>query len=310
MANQFAATQGTINIDSHVDLLNKAIDVVWMRRNEFMGVLGRFFDKQTKQSGLTHIISSVGSTLPLPVENDDQEALPYFSPAPGFDKTFVLVRYRSGIRVTRTMLKADRFSRVAQMATGQLKSGFRKDEYLRAALFNNAFTGDDSADSKDMCDDSRPQENPEAGTWDNKGTGALSGANLHALRLLARQMTDDQGDPDPVMPKTLLIPEDLEQTANELIGATLKPATALNDPNVLLPGIEVVVSPYLSSATQYFLIGDREGEDKGLHEIVLEDWVIRDNTPANADIVLDKMVAATKTIGQTVTRNVMGSTGS
>src|SRR6056297_3107623 len=111
MAYYFSAS-GTLDRTSAVDLLNKAIDVVWMQRNELAGVeLGQFFDRDTKDSGLTHVISSVTSQLPLPVENEDTEALPYFTPAPGFDKTITLINYRSGIRVTDTMMKADRFDR-------------------------------------------------------------------------------------------------------------------------------------------------------------------------------------------------------
>uniref|UniRef100_A0A6M3IG07 Putative capsid protein n=1 Tax=viral metagenome TaxID=1070528 RepID=A0A6M3IG07_9ZZZZ len=299
---------------TYPDLLNKAIDVVWMRRDEVAGnVLGQFFDTQSKSEGLTHVISSVSSVLPLPIENEDTEALPYHASAPGFDKTFTVVNYRSGIRVTRTMIEADRFSKINQMISGQIKSAMRKDEYMRAAILNNAFTGDDGADAKDLCDDAHPQERTDMTsntTWDNKSTGALTLANLHALRLLTRKMTNEAGDPDPVMSNTLLVPEDLEQKANELVGATAKPEGALNDPNVLIRGLKIVVSPYLSSATQYYIFGDRQGENKGLHEIVLSDWSIMDNTPSNADIVIDKRIRGVKTFGFTVSRNIFGSTGS
>jgi hypothetical protein len=309
MANYFSAN-GTIDRTAAPDLLNKAIDVVWMQRNVTNGImLGKYFDTESKDSGLTHIISSVTSQLPLPQENEDTEALPYFTPAPGFDKTFTLINYRSGIRVTDTMVKADRFSKIMGMISGQINSAARLDEYIRAGILNNAFTGDDGADSKDLCDDDHPNENNETGTWDNKGTGALSGPNLHALRLLARNMTDPQGDPDWAMPTDLLVPNELEQTALELTKSDGKPATALNDPNVLINGLGVTVSPYLSSAVQHYLFCDRTGEEKGLIEVVLSDWNLKDNKPANADIVIDRRIKAIKTFGFTVSKNIMGSTG-
>lgn len=310
MANYFSSN-GTVDRTAAPDLLNKAIDTMVLQRNEVSGaVLGQFFDVETKDSGLSHIVSSVTSQLALPQENQDTEALPYLTPAPGYDKTITLVNYRSGIRVTDTMLRADRFSKVMGMVSGQMKSALRLDEYMRASILNNAFTGDDGADGKDLCDDAHPHENPEAGTWDNKGTGALSGPNLHALRLLARKMTDPQGDPDWCMPKALVIPEDLEQTALELTRSTGKPATALNDPNVLIDGLQVVVSPYLSSATQYYLFADRTGPEKGLMEIQLLDWRVADNNPANASIVLDKELKAIKAFSFSVSKNIYGSTGS
>ena len=310
MANQ-VSNVGMLDTNALVKLLNKSIDLVFMRRDEVAGnVTAPFFDKVTKDSGLTHVMSSAGSSLPLPVENEDTEALPYVAPVTGFDKTFVLVNYRSGIRVTSTILKADRFSRVMQMTTGQLKSGLRKDEYMRVAILDNSFSGTAGADAKALCADSHPHENPDAGTWDNLGTGALTGPNLHALRLLARKMTNDQGYPDPVLPMTLLVPPEQERTALELTGEGMgKPETSLNEANVLLPKFTVTVSPYLSSTTAYWLIGDRQGYDRGLTEVVLEDWNIKDNSPANADIVLDKRIKAIKAFGFTTSKNCYGSPG-
>jgi hypothetical protein len=309
MPNQFSAF-GHIGVDSYPDLLNKAIDTVWVQANQEVLKLAPFFDVETKDSGMTHVISSVTSQLPLPVENNDTEALPYFTPAPGFDKTFVLLPYRSGIRVTSTMLKADRFDKVMQMTTGQLKSARRLDEKLRAAIFNNSFASGTGSDAQYLCADSHPHENPDAGTWDNKGTGALTGANLQALRLLMRKMTDCQNDPEPVTPVTLLIPEDLEQAALELIRSPQRAEDALNAVTVLLSGLKVVVSEELSSAVAYWLIGDKQGYERGLCEVVLEDWNIKDNSPANADIVVDKRIKAIKAFGFTTSKNVFGSTGS
>ena len=309
MPNYFSSA-GVIDRSTYPDLLNKAIDVVWTARNQIAGnVLGQFFDTDTKDSGLSHVISYVTSHLPLPVENEDTDALPNFTPAPGYDKTITLINYRSGIRVTDTMVRADRFDKIMAMTKGQIVSAARLDEYLRAAIFNNAFTGTAGADSLSLANDSHPCENTEAGTWDNSGTGALSGPNLQALRLLMRKAVDAQGDPDWVNPMTLLVPEDLEQKADELTGASDKPEGMLNDPNVLIPSLKVVVSPYLSSALYYYLIGDKQGYEKGLHEVVLEDWNLKENTPQNADIVLDKRIKAIKAFDFTVSRNVYASTG-
>jgi hypothetical protein len=72
------------------------------------------------------------------------------------------------------------------------------------------------------------------------------------------------------------------------------------------------VSPYLglSSSTQYFCMGNRESYDKGLHQITLIPWNIKNNNPANADIVVDKRIKAVHAIGFTVSKNIFGSTGS
>jgi len=312
MANQDSQAQGIIDINSDQALLNKAIDTVWDRRNEFVGNLAKYFDVESKDSGLSHIITSVGSALPLPQINADTEALPYFAPATGFSKTFTLLQYRSGIRATETMMKADRFDKVAFMMTGQIKSAMQKDEYLRAAIYNGAFTGDGGADDKDLCDDDHPQENPDRGTWDNKGTGALTGANLQALRLLGDNMTNERGDPDPATLVDLIVPPALRQKAEELVGSKLRAEDALNGKTVLIGSLNVVVSPYLglNSSVQYFGMADRQGFNKGLHQFTLIPWEILNNNPSDATVVVDKQIKAVHAIGFTVSKNIYGSTGS
>lgn len=301
--------EGAITIDSHIDLLDKAIETIWMQRNEFTGKLAKYFMRVQGQGGVDMKMSNVGSTLPLPQKNEDNEALPYFEPPNGFAKTYTYINYRSGIRVLRSAMESDRFSKVMQMVTGQAKSAFRLDEYLRAGIFDNAFTGTSGADSLSLCNDSHTNEASETGTWDNASTGALSGPNLQALRLLGANMTDAQGDPDPVMFGDLVVPTALEQKAKELINSVKDAETALNTETQLITGFDVVVSEYLSSTTQYFLVGDRQGEQKGLFEIVLADWTVTDNKPANADIVVDKRVRGRKVIDYHTSRNIVGSTG-
>jgi len=311
MANYFTAG-GIIDTNANPQLLDLAIDAMWNRRNEFTGVLAKYFDEEIKDSGLTHVVSSVGSALPLPQKNEDTEPLPYFVPAPGYKKTFILIGYRAGIRVTETQMKADRFKKTAFLVTGQLKSAMQKDEYLRAAIFNSAFTGTDGADSLSLCHDSHPHENTDRGTWDNKGPGALTGANLQALRLLGDQMTNEQGDPDPAELKDLVVPPALRQKAEELTKSERRAEDALNGRTVLIGTLNVVVSHYLglSSSVQYFGIANREGPNKGLVQYTLIPWNIKNNTPSNADIIIDKRIKAVHAIGFTTSKNVYGSTGS
>jgi len=310
MGIQYSASSGAID-RSRVDLLDKRIDLAFMRRDDLAGnVLGQLFDKRTIDSGLTYRMQSFGSALPIPARNEDTEALPYFVPAPGYAKDFVLVRCRAGIRVTSTIMKADRHGMVEQMTTGQMKSAGRKDEYERAAIINASFTGTAGADSKPLVGDDHPHENAESGNWDNEGTGALTPANLQALRLLARKMTNELGAPDPVMPKALLVPPDLEQKAREYTALGRgKPDTDFNQPNVLITDYAIIVSPWLTSTTAYWLVGDKTGVERGLIEVILEDWNIKNNTPANADILIDKRVACNKAFGYYLSKNIYGSLG-
>lgn len=309
--DQFLAMAGTMTRETWPDLINKAIDVIWEQANEAPDLkLGAFFDKVNMTAGRTHVVSSVTSHLPLPSESEDLDPLRYLVAAPGRDKTFTVVNYRSAVRATDTAFRMDRFDKILYAVSGLLQSAYRFDEYQYAAILNNAFTGTDGDDDLSLCHDSHPLENRDRGTYDNKGTGALSGPNLHVLRLLLRKMPDPQGDPMPNNgPYTLVIADEDEQTAIELIKTDKKPDTALNNTNALLPEITYMTSPYLSSSVQYYLFGNAVGEARGLHEVSLMDWDLSDNSPANVDIKIDRRIKGIKTFGFTHTKNMAGSTG-
>ena len=300
---------GIIKRDAYADLLDKSMDVVWQRKDRFAGKLSQFFKKVKAKNGAVYKFSSVGQTVALPSENEDTENMPYVQPGDGYDKTLTYIPYRIAIRITDNMRKMDRFSKCAGMMQGLVKSAMRKQEYLRADIFNNAFTGTAGADGVSLCNNSHPNPSIGTGTWDNLGTGALTQANLQALRLLAAQMVNDRGQPDPVMIKKLLVPPALLQKATELTSATLMPENALNQPNVLIRNLQIVDSPYLSSSTAYFVEGDLEGDEKGLMEVVLTEINKKNNNPQNADILMDQRVKFVAAYGFGFSKNIFGSAG-
>jgi hypothetical protein len=311
MANQFSAAQGVMDRSTYTQLLNKAVDVMWLRKDRFAGNLGDFFVKMPQQSGMSVIVDSVSSVVGLPRQNEDTDPIPYAIPATGFPKTFDMAVYRLGIRATKTLMLAQRFDRVTQMAGGVIKSAMRKMEYLRAKVFNEAFATTTGADASYLCASSHLHENPEAGTWDNLGTtGVLSYTTLQELRLLADKMTNEGGYPDPVQLLKLLIPPDLRQSAMEYTRSKYVAGGSLNTETQLVGDMEIVVSPFLAGTDDFFGIGNLDGEEKGLMEITLEEPNMVTNSPANGDIILDRHVRFITKVGFTVSKNVYGNPGS
>ena len=303
---------GMLDITSMVSQLDKTIDVMSMRRNEIApDNLAEFFDVEQKpdHTGLTHKVSTFGSVAPLPKINSDTEPLPRYVPVPGFPQTFTLLVRRQGIVVTRTLLKTERFANVAQVVANLIKSGYQWDPYARASIINGGFATTTGADASYLFADAHAEVDPGAATWDNLGTGPLSGPNLHALVLLMMNMTNERGYPMVINPKALRVSTTDLRKAMELTQSVGKPEGMFNEPNVLIKGLSVDASRYFSSATAYFLFGDLQGFEKGLCEVVLEDWWIENNKPENADIVIDKMIRGTKVFGATVSKNIVGSAG-
>jgi hypothetical protein len=293
------------------ELLDKTFDVMWMRRDEFDPITESLFEKVSHQNaGDTFKITDVGSVFPLPKRNDDTEPLPRDTPAPGFPKTVQLYAYRQAAYVTDTLVRTQVWQMAERMVKGLVKGPRRMAEYQRTAIFDGAFAGTDGSDSFALCYDSHPHENTEAGTWDNLLTGPLTHGNLQAARLLFRTMTNEQGFPEPVMPKRIMVPPALEQKARELTSAVLMPETTVNQPNVLIRDLEILVNPFLTSATAWFLIGDLSGYDRGLYEITAIPFNVKDCRPSdNPDIVWAKRTKVMNAVAFSRTKNVVGSAG-
>ena len=299
---------GTLTRDTYPELLDAQVELIWNRRDEHSGVLGQFFETVSAKSD-TLKMTNVGSALPLPKENEDTEGLPYVNPARGDSKTVTVVNYRQAVAVTDSLVSLDRFGKVLSMLKGLVKSPMRLKEYQMASIFDNAFSGTAGADALPLCDDSHPHENKAAGTWDNESTGALTHANLQSLRLLLRNMTNEQGDPDPVIPQTLLTVPAQEQKARELISATQMPENALNQPNVLIRSLNLVIDDYQSSTTAYFLVGDMHGEDRGLFVVENQALNIKPTNPEDPDIIFSRRSKSIHVVDFFKSKNIAGSAG-
>ncbi len=309
MAANIVSNPGIFDLTSNPQILQRVWDMIWMRRDQAEDlVLGQFFDVVTKDSGVTHSIQSVGSAAPQPVFVNDGEPLPYYNTPMGFPKTITLATSKLAVRVTKGLIQSQRWPVVVGMMSGMVKAGMRNDEYNRAAILNSGFTGTSGADGKALFADDHPQENSDAGTWDNLYSGAFTLDGFHAARLLARNMTNERGNPDMVNPNTVLVPNALERKAKEYVAEGKGvPDSNFNQPNVLLPLFgKPVVSPYLTSTTKFFIFGDRPKYESGLLEVVLSAWEEITNTPHDGTVLMDKQLRATKAFAFTTSRNTFG----
>ena len=309
MANPFVGS-GILDIDSYkVSNLDKTIDLLWERKDAVRGKLAQFFHKMSGNAGSEMTLDSISDIVGLPVVSDDTAKTHYVQSAPGFKQAYQYILYKSGIQATRQLIESDRHGKIVKMAGGLMKSAMKKDEYLFAGILNNAFGTTLTADAVALCSNSHLHENAEAGTYDNLSTGALTGANIQAARLVMRQFTDEIGAPYEVEAKTLLVTENDEQAARELVNSKYRAEDSLNAETQLIGDLNIVVSTYLTDSDAYFLFGDATGEAKGLVEIVLSDWSIANNAPSNCDILIDKRIRCRKAVGAHYPKNIVGSAG-
>ncbi len=135
-----------------------------------------------------------------------------------------------------------------EVVFGLLKDGFTGLAYDGKAFFANDHSEGDS------------------GTVDNLGSGAISASNLKASIIAMRKFKDDKGKPMGVVPNVVCVSPDQQWDALELTRSPIQvyagiPSTASSSGsdyiNVLQGSVTVIVSPYLTDSTDWFLLDTR-----------------------------------------------------
>lgn len=93
----------------------------------------------------------------------------------------------------------------------------------------------------------------------------LSELGLENLVTQMRTTTDHAGIRIDIQPQKLIVPPSLEFTAKRLLMSDMRTGTANNDINTIKTlGLELVVTPYLSSNTAWFVTTSMNNSDSGL----------------------------------------------
>jgi phage major head subunit gpT-like protein len=200
----------------------------------------------------------IGSGGLVPEYNSDTDPgnsqIQYDSFNPLYETTFTHKEYAKGLQIERKLWDDDRIGNIRRRAaTLGLEYGQTRATHA-ASVFNNAFSSSfPGADGKALCADDHPTSPTDSTAIDNKGTTALSYAAIKATLQAGKRMENDRGLPMPIFYNTLVVPVELEETANEILRASGKPGSADNDANAI-SGLTVVMDPYLTDANNWFMV--------------------------------------------------------
>jgi hypothetical protein len=134
----------------------------------------------------------------------------------------------------------------------------RSREKHGASVFNNAFNTSIFAggDTLALCASAHTAIGT-ATTQANRGTTSLSATAIEAARLAMQAFKDETDNLVDVVPDTLLIPVNLEETAWQINKSERVLGSNFNDPNFQRGKYKVVVWPRLSDSNNWFLIDSR-----------------------------------------------------
>jgi hypothetical protein len=229
-------------------------------------LLDRLFNIQTSQYAEEKTMS-LGGFSTQGWNFEDSGRVQYDERAKGYEKTFAHHEFAKGFIVTRRLMDDNRLSTVFRDARELGDSAFRMREKAGANVFAQGFSNATTAtldqygtdavgpDGVALLSDAHPAP-PGAGgsTQSNEGTLALTAANLGTVRAAMMSFKDYQGDLLNVMPDTLLVPPELEDTALTIVRSQQDPTSANNAINPQAGRFQVIVWHYLADSNAWFLI--------------------------------------------------------
>jgi phage major head subunit gpT-like protein len=238
----------------------------------------------------------------------ENASLDYDDPIQMYDVTYVHDEYALGFKVSEVLWEDDQYNVIKRKAAQLCRSARRTQETSAANVFNNAFTSTVlGGDAQELVSTTHPRSDGGSSQSNASATGiTLTDTNLETARIASRQQLDDRGMIIQVMPDLLVVPVDLEKTAEILIGSSLRPGTADNDLNFYQRKFQVVPWEYLTTNnTMWFLI------DKSQHKI---NWFWRVRNQFKNDSAFDTGALLFKSrmrysVGFSDWRGVWGSLG-
>lgn len=156
--------------------------------------------------------------------------------------------YEATLEVPRSKIEDDQLGQYGMEAQMLGDAAGRLPEVLVYDLIKAGFTTN-GYDGQFHFDTDHPVG---SGTKSNKGTTALAadGVAYSAARAGMMSLTDDNGVPQNIVPDTLLVGPSLEGVARQLLQS---PTVATGGQNIWQGTAKLIVSPYITDATDWFL---------------------------------------------------------
>lgn len=183
----------------------------------------------------------------------------YEDNAEGYKWEYAHKKFVKGFSIDEDLVNDNQYNVINARPATLAMGAMRKREVDAANIFNNAFdTGAANlgADAQSLCDGAHPYSPINtASTQSNTGTTALSRDSIIATRKLMKAYVDDKGKLISVVPDTLLVPPELEETAwLEATNAMETNSADRNQSFVNSLGFNVIVWDRLTDANNWFMI--------------------------------------------------------
>lgn len=220
----------------------------------------QFLKTGTQDRAEVEVVTMAG--LPQMVKRSETEAVTMIDPAMSDKFTFVDDEFALGFMVSKKQMEDDLYGKSSQNSKWLGRSARLTQEYLAAALLDDAFAGATFTGlfNEALCTTSHTLLNA-IGTWSNRVAGdpPLGVTGLEAALELGEQQVDQNGDPIPTMLNRLVVNIADEWKAIKITQGDLEPFTANNDVNAIRrkrSSMTYVVSHYKTQTGRDWFLQD------------------------------------------------------
>ena len=226
--------------------------------------------------------------------------------AQGTEVAYTHLTYAEAYDLSEEMMEDNQWPAIMKTAKEMARGGYAAKENNGADVFNNAFSSGTGADSSYLCVTDHNLIN-SVSTGSNALTTPLSADGLEEAYVLADNIVNESNVIVPTNFTTLVVPPSLRREAEELKGSDKTPSNANNAINVYKNEItKIVVDPYLSSSTAWFLV-DNSTDCRGKFF-----WRVKPQFYNDRDVYSGNYLMKARerfAYGHTDWQGVLGSTG-
>jgi len=176
----------------------------------------------------------------------------------GYDKTYTHNLYKLAFRISKETIDDEKWGLIRKASQALGRSMFNTRQIQGASVFNNGFNaGFAGPDGVALFSTSHPLVG--GGTASNTLSVAAD-LDVTSLRQAIQQFeetVDDRGLLLNIMPRYLLIPNELQWDAEELLKSMLRPDTAENAINAFqMKNLEYMIFHYLTDDDSWFILSE------------------------------------------------------
>jgi len=192
----------------------------------------------------------------------------YASPVEGYDVTATHVEFAQGVQIQRKLWDDSQTEKIKQIFMGQRRAAYNTRQKDAAQPFNNAFTTDNEffshSEGVNLCSNSHTTPMSSVSTasgFDNLLTASLAGTAVTAARYTMRNLKDFTGEPIDEVPDCILVPAELEATAEEIVKTRTGLDADTGNYNVEQGRYEIISTVRLTDTNNWFAINKRLMKD-------------------------------------------------